>query len=201
MAHAMNVAAAETLTGNRTLTAVETRAYAMWSFDPAGADRTLTLPSAATVPGQMVWVTNLTDAAETLTVSGDSATVVVLLGGDDAAFWSDGVAWRSTPPVYPARSVATPETLSGTRTFTVAEVRASYVWTLDPGGAGRNVVMPAEASCSGIEVFIINSADAAEVLTIKASNGSTTICTPTQAECAHLVCNGTTWAGLVGANS
>jgi hypothetical protein len=197
----MSAAPAETLTGDRTLTAAQLRSYAFWSFDPAGANRALTLPTAASAPGQMVWVTNLTDAAETLTVTADSATVAVVLEGVSAALWSDGVTWRATPPVHQPRTVAAAETLEGTRTLTVAEVKAYYLWTLDPGGAGRNVVMPTEASCTGHEVFIINSADAAEVLTIKASNGSTTICTPTQAECAHLVCNGTTWAGLVGANS
>lgn len=98
-------------------------------------------------------------------------------------------------------AAAAAETLSGTRTFTTAEVQQYAFWSLDPGGAGRNVVMPSESANTGQVVYIHNSADAAEVLTIKASNGSTTICTPTQAETAIVWCNGTTWIGLVGANS
>lgn len=98
-------------------------------------------------------------------------------------------------------SVATSETLTGTRTLTTAEVKQYAMWSLDPGGAGRNLVMPSESACAGQIVFVHNSADAAEIITVKGSDGSTTICTPTQAETAVLWCNGTTWIGLVGANS
>lgn len=93
------------------------------------------------------------------------------------------------------------ETLAGTRTLTLSEVSNYTMFSLDPGGAGRNVVMPTESSCEGMVVFLHNAADAAEILTVKASNGSTTICTPTQNETAIVWCNGTTWIGLQGANS
>lgn len=96
----MQVAAAETLTGDRTLTAAEVRRSAIWSFDPGGEARGLTLPDAADVPGQLLWVTNLTDNSEALTVTADEATVKVLSDTDSCHLWSDGVAWRSTPIIY-----------------------------------------------------------------------------------------------------
>lgn len=98
----MKVAAAETLTGDRTLTAGETRAYAFWSFDPGGSNRIVTLPNAADVSGHLLWVSNLTDGGETLTINADSADVKVLVTADSCHLWSDGVAWRSTPIIYVA---------------------------------------------------------------------------------------------------
>ena len=89
------------------------------------------------------------------------------------------------------------ETLAANKTLTAT---SEIVQFLDPGGAGRDVTLPAEASSTGRLFIIVNTADAAEVLTVKNDNGDT-ICTPTQNEAAILVCNGTTWAGCVGANS
>jgi hypothetical protein len=62
------------------------------------------------------------------------------------------------------------------------------------------VVLPAAAACEGAYIYIANTADAAEVITINTSAG-TDICTPTQAETAFLWCDGTNWYGHVGANS
>lgn len=94
----------------------------------------------------------------------------------------------------------TVETLAANRTITAAELLANTVFTFDPGGSGRNVVLPnASSSYKGQMVFIANAADAAEVLTIQAD--SATVCTPTQNETALVVCTGVKWYGLVGANS
>lgn len=95
----------------------------------------------------------------------------------------------------------TVETLTGTRTITAAEVLASSIFTMDPGGAGRSVVLPnaATAGMAGQIVCIANAADAAEVLTISAD--SATVVTPTQAETAILFCTGVKWYGIAGANS
>ena len=57
-----------------------------------------------------------------------------------------------------------------------------------------------KAASAGLDFYIHNAADAAEVLTIK-EDGGTTICTPTQNETAYVYCDGTTWRGLVGANN
>ncbi len=92
------------------------------------------------------------------------------------------------------------ETLTGARTITAAEIASTSIFAFDPGGAGRDVTLPAVATSAGQVLFIANTADAAEVLTIKNASAAT-ICTPTQNETAVLFCNGTTWFGLVGANS
>jgi hypothetical protein len=90
------------------------------------------------------------------------------------------------------------QTLAATKTLICDD---PYYQVLDPGGAGRDVVLPVEAASKGLSFHIKNSADAAEVLTIKASDGSTTVCTPTQSESALVTCDGTTWHGMVAANN
>lgn len=89
------------------------------------------------------------------------------------------------------------ETLAATKTLTIADGPLQF---LDPGGAGRQVNLPAEALSTGLIFVIINTADAAEVLTVK-DDGGGTIVTPTENESAFVFCDGTTWKGLVGASS
>ena len=90
------------------------------------------------------------------------------------------------------------ETLGANRVLTQAEVDDNNIFTFDPGGSARNLDLPAEADCGGIILYIHNSADAAEILTIR-DDGGGTICTPTQAETAVVFCDGVSWRGLVGA--
>lgn len=92
------------------------------------------------------------------------------------------------------RNGANAETLAGNKTLTADDPR---IQVLDPGGSGRDVTLPPEAACAGVDYYIRNSADAAEVLTVK-DDGGGTICTPTQNETAYLFCDGTTWRGMVG---
>lgn len=68
---------------------------------------------------------------------------------------------------------------------------------LDPGGAARNVDLPAEEESAGLFFVIANRADMAEIITVR-NDGGTTICTPTQNETAIVFCDGTNWVGLVG---
>lgn len=96
--------------------------------------------------------------------------------------------------------VATAETLTGNRTLTFAEIDQYAIWLLDPGGAGRDLTLPSESTSVGHIVIVVNTADAAEVITIKNSSG-TAVCTPTQAETAIVFCDGSDWQGIVGANS
>lgn len=88
------------------------------------------------------------------------------------------------------------KTLAGTLTMAAGDPIINF---LDPGGAGRTILLPPEED--GLIFVFVNTADAAEVLTIKDDSNTTTFATPTQAEAAILVCNGTTWGGLVGASS
>lgn len=92
------------------------------------------------------------------------------------------------------------ETLAGGRVITAVEVERYQAMAFDPGGAGRNVDLPAEESSTGVLLMISNTADAAEVLTIRNDAGGT-IVTPTQNEAALVWCDGVRWYGLVGAQS
>ena len=89
------------------------------------------------------------------------------------------------------------ETLAANKTLT--ELSPSLLM-LDPGGAGRDITLPAEADSTGLVFFISNEADNPEILTIK-DDGGTTIVTPTENEACIIWCNGTSWSGLVGATS
>lgn len=91
----------------------------------------------------------------------------------------------------------TNETLTGARVITIAEVEQYQAFAFDPGGAARNVDLPAEEACTGAYLYISNTADAAEVLTIRNDAGGTVV-TPTQNECAMVWCDGVRWYGMVG---
>lgn len=84
------------------------------------------------------------------------------------------------------------ETLAANKTLSAAD---APIQVLDPGGSGRDVTLPAESL--KLAFWIHNSADAAEVLTVKDDGGST-VCTPTQNEAALVVSDGTTYRGIVG---
>jgi hypothetical protein len=61
---------------------------------------------------------------------------------------------------------------------------------LDPGGAGRNVDLPAEETSKGLFFIIVNTADAAEALTIR-NDAAGTVGSVTQNEAAFCICNRT----------
>ena len=80
-------------------------------------------------------------------------------------------------------------TLSGATTY---DARTANVCAWDPGGASRNVTMPAEEVSNGLVVWFKNTADAAENLVIKDDAGST-IVTIGQGEFAMVSCTGSAW--------
>jgi hypothetical protein len=84
------------------------------------------------------------------------------------------------------------ETLTGAHTLASGD---PVFQKLDPGGAGRDVNLPAEASSDGLFYVITNAADAAENLTVK-DDGASTIVTISQNEQATVVCNGTSWVHM-----
>ena len=115
------------------------------------------------------------------------------------------------------------ETLSGAKTLAVTDAKYQF---LDPGGSGRNVDLPdmrtltSDINSEGTGdagtdryvdqqtgYFVIsNTADAAEVLTIRGWNGSNTtgtIMTPTQNETAICIWTGATngWIGIAGSDA
>ena len=86
------------------------------------------------------------------------------------------------------------ETLTGNKTLTVADIADSNMLSFDCGGSARSLTLPAEASCAGVVLFISNTSDDTEVLTIQ-DDTPATVCTPTQNEDAIVWCNGTSWYG------
>ena len=84
------------------------------------------------------------------------------------------------------------ETLAATKTFTDTDGPLQY---LDPGGASRDVNLPAEASTNN-PFIIVNTADAAENLVVK-SDAPATIITIGQNQIGYLWSNGTVWRGAL----
>ena len=82
---------------------------------------------------------------------------------------------------------ANTETLDGNATLTAA---SAYHQNLDPGGSAREVDMPSGTGTQGGECMITNAADAAEAITVKQSDSSTTVIAIGAGESALLVCNG-----------
>ena len=72
------------------------------------------------------------------------------------------------------------------------------VLVLDPGGAARNVDLPANPRL-GQWYLIFNDADAAEIITLRDSAGAgfTPPITPTQSEAAFVIWDGAKWRGFV----
>lgn len=66
------------------------------------------------------------------------------------------------------------------------------VLRIDPGGAARDIDLPAEATSNGLSFEIVNIADAAENLVVKDDAG-TTIVTISQNEKATVICEGAAW--------
>lgn len=89
------------------------------------------------------------------------------------------------------------QTAADTITLTAGD---DLVQAIDPGGSGRNVVLPDLGSTGQGKVVIDNTADAAEVLTLQdAANSNATVGTPTQNESATCVFSEGSWVCVVGA--
>ena len=67
----------------------------------------------------------------------------------------------------------------------------------DTNGGDQILVLPTEATSTGVFLKITNSADAAESITIKDDAEGYTVCVVAQNEHAEIWCNGTTWYGGV----
>lgn len=97
-----------------------------------------------------------------------------------------------------ATGTAVAATLTGDRVLVGTDARHLQ---LDPGGAGRNIDLPAISAWPNQMFYIENTADAAEVLTIRLTGGGATKATPTQNEAAVVWNDGTTvYAFVVGLN-
>jgi len=74
----------------------------------------------------------------------------------------------------------TAQTLAGDTTLTVKD---SQMQAIDPGGAGRNVTLPA-GETKGRFMFIANKADADEGIVLLQPDASTSLCTISQNDMA-----------------
>jgi hypothetical protein len=95
-------------------------------------------------------------------------------------------------PPFVMNSINT-ETIAATKTLTVNDASIQFI---DPGGANRDIVLPAEASSAGYFFFISNREDVTGDLVVK-NDGGDTIATVTLTESALVICDGTNWAGGV----
>lgn len=94
----------------------------------------------------------------------------------------------------PIKRAVNTEALAATKVLQTDDVGVHW---LDPDGAGRNVDLPAEADSAGLEFVVINTADAAENLTVR-DDGGTTIGVVGQNEMGMFFCNGTSWRHFTG---
>lgn len=70
------------------------------------------------------------------------------------------------------------------------------VLLVDPGGAARTILLPPEAECEDQMFLIINTADAAETLTVEEDSGTTTIVALLRNESVWVHCDGTKWRAV-----
>lgn len=78
------------------------------------------------------------------------------------------------------------------------DANSPQILALDPGGAGRKVLLPPEAPAVGQILFIANTADMAEDLTVKDDSDTNTIVVVSQNQVGFFFCDGTTWHGGMG---
>lgn len=88
-------------------------------------------------------------------------------------------------------NVAAAVTLAGDRILSVVEVRAYGFWSFDPGGESRTVTLPDAADVPGHLLWITNTADAAEVITVSAD--SATVKELALGDSCHLWSDGVSW--------
>lgn len=66
----------------------------------------------------------------------------------------------------------------------------------DAGGGAADLVLPAEASCAGLWLLILNTGG--ETITVENDAAGAVVAIPT-AKSGMVACNGTSWVGLLGA--
>ena len=138
-----------------------------------------------TVTGKGSLIVGTANATVDELVVGTNGQVPIADSGETA-----GIRWGSPAGSFVA-SDAENRTLSATLVLTDAD---AYVQYCDPGGANRDITLPAEGT--GNHAFwIYNAADAAETLTIK-NDATTVIATLTRGQSALLVSSDTTWTAL-----
>jgi hypothetical protein len=129
------------------------------------------------------------EAGQGFAVKGQTALMTALSGATNLlAFKSQAIDMADAA-----------HTLIVTGTAAAAQTRIeSNVLYVDPNSAGasEDLTLPAEASSTGLLLFIYNSGG--ESIVVK-SDAPATICTIATAKGAVLFCDGTTWRSILGA--
>ena len=81
-----------------------------------------------------------------------------------------------------------------TVTLTAATITSDILY-VDPGGNTETLLLPPEADMTGALLLIVNTADAAEDVTVKDDADNDTIVTVSQNEIGFCCCDGSTWRG------
>jgi hypothetical protein len=67
---------------------------------------------------------------------------------------------------------------------------------VDPNGGAQDLLLPPEADCDGMFLYVVNTADGAEAIAVKDDSDTTTVVTVAQDKAALVVCNGTAWRAI-----
>ena len=124
-------------------------------------------------------------------VKGQTALMTALSGATNLlAFKSEAITMGATHTLL----------VTGTAGSNQTKITSNFL-VVDPTG-NRNLDLPAEALCTGLLLLIMNNATASssETITLRNDAGDT-ILTIDEAETGLAFCDGTTWRGLVGANT
>lgn len=81
----------------------------------------------------------------------------------------------------------------------VLDAFAPQLLSLDPDGAHRNVVLPAEGTSAGRVVFVANRAGSAHNVVLRNSADDATVLTVEQGKRAVVFCDGTAWLAILTA--
>ena len=128
-------------------------------------------------------------AGKGLKLSGQTALMTALAGATSLlAFKGEGIAMGDAAHTL---------LVSGTATSNQTVI-TSNVLIVDPESSGstEDLNLPAEASCTGLLLIILNSGG--EGIVIKDDGGATKLTLDT-AQSGLLYCDGTTWRGFMGA--
>lgn len=109
---------------------------------------------------------------------------------------TDNVAGNFFEPFIRNRLRLNPQIIAAGGAQAVIVATAGPAVFCDPGGAGIDLLLPAEAE--GLAFVIFNTADAAEAIAVKEDSDTTTIITLDQNQAGLVVCDGTTWRGFIG---
>lgn len=151
----------------------------------------------ADYPGSITSLfSNKTDGVDTVSATDvnsmkDEIIAIETELGADVAGAETSLVIRLAQALLEANQANT-ETLAATKTLTDTDAPIQY---LDPGGAGRDVNLPAEAA-NNHAFTIINTADAAETLTVKDDTPSTVLAIA-QNQAGLYISDGTTWKGYL----